>query len=340
MEDMVTVSVQDLTKQCVKHFMKVGLTEKDATTSTDILVHANLRGVDSHGTSRMPYYEGIITDGIITNNPQITIKETGPASAIIDGNNGLGLVIAHKATEKAIEMAKRNGVGMVGAFNSCHCGSLSYYVKMAAEHDLIGMATTNAGPGVIAFGGKKPFFGTNPIAFGFPAGKNPPVILDMATSTVAMGRITHDYLLRGQPIPLGWAVDDDGNDTTDPSLAKWMLHFGGAKGFGLAMVADIFAGILTGGSFSHHLRLYFGDDDSSKSNLGVYVCAFDPNMFTDINRFKDQMDLMIDEIHDVPPAEGFNRVMVPGEPERLKEEHRSVAGIPLTREIYEFLFDD
>jgi len=202
------------------------------------------------------------------------------------------------------------------------------------------MAVTNAGPGVIAFGGKKPFFGTNPLAFGFPAGRNSPIILDMATSSVAMGKITHDYLLRGKPIPVGWAVDDDGNSTTDPSLAKWMLHFGGAKGFGLAMVVDILAGILTGGSFSHHLRLYLGDDDSSKSNLGVYFCAFDPSRFTDIQRFKDQIDLMIDEIHAVPPAEGFEQVMVPGEPERLKEAYRTVSGIPLTRDIYEFLFDD
>ncbi|WP_221469122.1 Ldh family oxidoreductase [Cohnella nanjingensis] len=333
------MSAPELAERCTRHFIIRGMPEEDAKIASDILIHANLRGVDSHGVARMTYYDMIIAEGTINMTPDIKIRSTGLVSATVDGDDGLGLVVAYRATEAAIEIAKRSGVAVVAVNGSSHCGALSYYVKMAARNGLIGIASTQADSGVMAFGGKKPFFGTNPLAYGFPAKKHPPVILDMATSAVAMGKIVHDYANRGEPIPHGWAVDDEGNSVTDPLQAKWGVHFGGAKGFGLALVADVFSGLLTSGSFASHVKRYIGND-SGKSNIGQFLCLIDPAYFTDTDRFLEQMDMMIDEIHAIPPAEGFQRVMVPGEPERLKEERRRKEGIPLPLNIFRLFFDE
>jgi ureidoglycolate dehydrogenase (NAD+) len=332
MEEKV-VSVRELTEQCVKHLMKAGMPDEDARIATDVMIHANLRGVDSHGVARMEYYDAIFAHGDINFHPQIKIKQTGMVTATVDGDDGLGLVVSYSAAKKAIEMAKDKGVGMVGVFNSSHCGAQSYYLKMAAEEKLISIAMSNAGSAVIPFGGKQPFFGTNPVAFGFPARRHPPILLDMATSVVAGGKIVHDYLHRGKSIPIGWAVDEEGNDVTDPKLAKWLLHFAGPKGFGLAMVADIFSGMLSGGAFGPHLIV------NEKQTLGQFLCFIDPAYFSDRDEFLDKIDQMIDEIHAIPPASGFERVMVPGEPEQLREVHHSQYGISLPMNIYEMFFE-
>ena len=330
------VSYDELSAICVGKFIKAGISNEHAKTTADVLLHANLRGVDSHGVLRMEHYIQKILHGGIQANPTITIKDTGPVTAIVDGDDGLGHVIVEQAMKHAIDLAKKNGVGMVSAINSSHCGALSYFVKMAAEHGMIGIAMTNTDKMVVPFGGSAAFFGTNPLAFGFPAGINPPIILDMATSSVAYGKIL-EALQSGKSIPPEWGVDQAGQSITDPQQFAALLPFGGAKGYGLGMVVDIFAGILTGSPYGPHVGQMHGGDYSEKRKLGHFVCAINVSKFTAAGSFLSNMDQMIDELHAVPPAAGFSQVMVPGEPECRKEAERQHTGIPIPVELYHYL---
>ncbi|AZN41379.1 ureidoglycolate dehydrogenase [Paenibacillus albus] len=332
------VSHNELKERCIRKFMDAGVPEKDANIATDVLVHANLRGVDSHGTMRMEHYIKKLTAGGIHATPTIQVRETGPVTSVVDGDDGLGHIVAYRAMEEAIDLAKTKGVGMVGAVNSSHCGALSYFVEMAAENRLIGMVMCNTDSGVVPFGGRSSFFGTNPIAYGFPAKRNPPVILDMATSTVAFGKVM-DYSQRGKQIPAEWAVDAEGRSTTDPDKVRYMNHFGGAKGFGMAFVVDVFSSILMGAAFGPHVKGMYGADYAQPRKLAQFFCAVNPSYFTETDRFLEQMDQLIDELHTAEPAEGFSRVLVPGEPEMMQKEKRLVEGIPLPEAVYRFLFD-
>lgn len=332
----ILVAHQELTELCVRKLTGAGVRPEDATITAEVLVHANLRGVDSHGVLRMEHYVNKLVHGGIHPSPDIRTRRTGPATAIVDGGDGLGHVVARKAMEEAIRLAEESGTGMVGAVNSSHCGALSYFVKMAADRRLIGLVMSNTDKGVVPFGGKSMFFGTNPIAFGFPARRHPPIILDMATSTVAYGKVL-DYRLRGKRIPPDWAVDEEGRSVTDPELARAMLHFGGAKGFGLALAVDMFSSVLLGAAFGPHVVPMYGGDPGERRKLGQFFCAVNPSWFTNIDEFLEQTDRMIDELHQVPAAEGFEAVLVPGEPEQRRERQRRRDGIPVPEPCLAYL---
>ncbi|RAK22072.1 ureidoglycolate dehydrogenase (NAD+) [Anoxybacillus vitaminiphilus] len=334
----VIVFFEELKELCAKKLTKAGVKPEHAEIIADVLVHADLRGVSSHGVLRTEHYVKRVKAGGINCDPNITVKETGPVTAVVDGNDGFGHVISKYAMEYAIKLAKEKGVGMVGVVNSSHCGALSYYVRQAASENLIGMAMSHTDKVVVPFGGARPFFGTNPIAYGFPARKNKPVILDMATSNVAFGKVLHARET-GKSIPADWGVDENGKPTTNPHEVQALLPFAGAKGYGLAMTVDIFSGILVGAAFGPHIVPMYGDYDK-KRKLGHFYCAINPAMFTDLQSFLENMDKMIDEIHEIQPAEGFERVMVPGEPEQLREEERMKNGIPVPESIYNYLTQD
>ncbi|MEH7749355.1 ureidoglycolate dehydrogenase [Neobacillus drentensis] len=334
----VRVSSEKLTEAVVLKLKKAGLRELDATIVADVLVHADLRGVSSHGVLRTEHYVKRITEGGINPEPEFTIKATGPVTAIFDGDNGMGHVIAKEAMNYTIKLAEKSGVGMVGVMNSSHCGALSYFVQQAAEMNLIGLAMTHTDKIVVPFGGAKPYFGTNPIAFGFPS-KNKPLILDMATSNVAWGKILHKREAGTATIPSDWGVDEKGKPTTDPNAVTALLPFAGPKGYGMSMVVDIFSGILTASAFGPHVTKMYGDY-SEKRQLGHFLCAINPSYFTTIESFLCNIDQMVNEIHAINPAEGFTKVMVPGEPEYLREEEYLKEGIPLTDSLYEYLIED
>ncbi|PLR76770.1 ureidoglycolate dehydrogenase [Bacillus sp. V3-13] len=334
----VKVSPGKLAESVILKLTKAGLSESDATIVADVLVHADLRGVSSHGVLRTEHYVKRISEGGINPTPEFSIKDTGPVTAIFDGDNGMGHVIAKEAMNYAIKLAEKNGVGMVGVINSSHCGALSYFVQQAAESKIIGMAMTHTDKVVVPFGGAKPYFGTNPIAFGFPS-KSKPLILDMATSNVAYGKILHAREAGATTIPSDWGVDEQGNPTSDPNQVAALLPFAGPKGYGLAMVVDIFSGILTGSAFGPHVSKMYGDY-TKKRELGHFVCAINPAFFTSIDSFIGNIEQMTNEIHEMDPANGFGKVMVPGEPENLREEANSKEGIPLKKSLYGFLMED
>lgn len=331
----VVIKHQEAKELVIDKLSNAGVTKEHAEKIAEILVHADLRNVNSHGVLRTEHYVNRITAGGINPNPNIQFQQTGPVTGFIDGDDGFGHVISDIAMGHAIEMANENGVGMVTAINSSHCGALSYFVQKAAEQGLIGIAMTHTDKIVVPFGGKEPFLGTNPIAYGVPAKKNKPMILDMATSNVALGKILQ-YKEEGKQIPAGWGVDENGSDVTDPNKVVSLQPFGGPKGYGLSLIVDIFSGLLAGAAFGPHVAKMYGDLDK-KRKLGHYFCAINPSFFTDKDTFLEKMDQMIEEIRKVPPAPGYSQVFVPGEIEQNNEEKNLQEGISIASTVYEYL---
>ncbi|MFB5191948.1 ureidoglycolate dehydrogenase [Alicyclobacillus fastidiosus] len=331
----VVVQQQMLRSLVAEKLEQVGVPAGDAATVADVLVHADLRGVHSHGVLRTEHYVRRVCEGGLNIHPDIAFQNTGPVTGVLDGDDGFGHVIAKQAMRHAIELAKNNGLGAVGVINSSHCGALSYFVNQAVEENLIGMAMTHTDTNVVPFGGARPFFGTNPLAFGFPAGRNKPIILDMATSEVAFGKVlaARD---EGKQIPATWGVDQVGDPSTDPFQLVSLLPFGGAKGYGLALVVEVLSGLLTGSAFGPHIVPMYGDYDKMRK-LGHFFCAVNPAFFTKEESFLQAMDQMIEEIHQVPPARGVDRVLVPGEPEQQNEERYGARGVPIAESVYQYL---
>lgn len=331
----VTIHHEEAKKLVVQKLTDAGLLHEHAEKVAEILVHADLRNVNSHGVLRTEHYVNRLNAGGINPAAEISFNKTGPVTGVVDGDDGFGHVIADEAMNHAIQMAKENGVGMVTAINSSHCGALSYFVQNAAEENLIGIAMTHTDKIVVPFGGKDAFLGTNPIAYGVPAKTQKPFILDMATSNVALGKILQ-YKEEGKDIPKGWGVDENGETVTDPSKVVSLSPFGGPKGYGLSMIVDIFSGLLAGAAFGPHVAKMYGDLDK-KRKLGHYFCAINPAFFTDADAFLENMDQMMEEIRQAPPAPGFKSVLVPGEIEQMNEERNLEKGITIASTVHQFL---
>ncbi|MCS0789176.1 ureidoglycolate dehydrogenase [Cytobacillus firmus] len=331
----VTIHHEEAKKLVVQKLTDAGLLHEHAEKVAEILVHADLRNVNSHGVLRTEHYVNRLNAGGINPAAEISFNKTGPVTGVVDGDDGFGHVIADEAMNHAIQMAKENGVGMVTAINSSHCGALSFFVQNAAEENLIGIAMTHTDKIVVPFGGKDAFLGTNPIAYGVPAKTQKPFILDMATSNVALGKILQ-YKEEGKEIPKGWGVDENGETVTDPSKVVSLSPFGGPKGYGLSMIVDIFSGLLAGAAFGPHVAKMYGDLDK-KRKLGHYFCAINPAFFTDVEAFLENMDQMMEEIRQAPPAPGFKSVLVPGEIEQMNEERNLEKGITIASTVHQFL---
>lgn len=330
-----TVSHRKLKELVVQKLEEAGVQLEEAKIVADVLVHANLRGVDSHGVLRTEHYVDRIREGGLNTRSNPVMKQTSSSTAIYNGDHGFGHVIGKRSMDLAIQMAKENGVGVVVAQKSSHCGALSYFVNQAVEEKLIGIAMTHIEACVVPFGGAEPYFGTNPIAFGFPAQDENPIILDFATSNVAFGKIWNakEY---GKEIPRDWGIDVDGNPTTDPAKVAYLTPFGGAKGYGLAMVVEIFAGLLSGSAFGPHIPKMFVDY-KKMLDIGHFFMVINPAKFTVADYFLANLDKMIRELHGLRPANGFARVLVPGEIEAMQEEKRLEHGIPLPESVYKYL---
>ncbi|RID83497.1 ureidoglycolate dehydrogenase [Peribacillus asahii] len=331
----VTIQAEEAKQLVIKKLVEAGLNEGHAEKVAEVLVHADLRNVNSHGVLRTEHYVNRLQAGGINPDAQISFQSTGPVTGIVDGDDGFGHVIGDIAMDHAIEMARNNGVGMVTVMNSSHCGALSYFVQKAADAKLIGVAMSHTDKIVVPFGGKTSFLGTNPIAYGVPAKTKKPLILDMATSNVALGKILQARE-EGKEIPEGWGVDETGASVTDPNKVVALSTFGGPKGYGLSVIVDVFSGLLAGAAFGPHIGKMY-DDLDKKRKLGHYFCVINPSFFTDIDLFLEQMDRMMEELQQVPPAPGVDRVYVPGEIEQLHEARNLEQGITIASSVYEFL---
>jgi LDH2 family malate/lactate/ureidoglycolate dehydrogenase len=322
-------------------FEKLAVPKEDAEIGANVLVQADLRGVDTHGVIRFTpqaWYVKWLTEGSMTARPNIQIVSESSSTALIDGDRGMGMVIGHRAMDLAIRKAKDSGIGMVAVRNSRHYGMSAYYSMMALPHDMIGIAMTNASRQVVPTFGREAKFGTNPMCFAVPADKELPFVLDMATTTAAAGKLEL-AARQGKPIPLGWALNERAEATDDPRIAqkaRKLLPLGGSreggshKGYGLAIVVEILCGVLTG-----TLTALNADQDPR----GHFFGAIRLDTFRAVDEFKRDMDRLLRELKATPPVEGQERVYAAGEIEFETAAERREHGIPLLPSVLKGLRD-
>lgn len=324
--------LKDYTKKVLQN---VGLSEVDSETVTASLIGANLRGVDSHGITRLPIYVERIRMGAVNPTPNVKVVEESDATLLIDGDNGMGQVVGKRAIELGVEKARKNGSVYIGVKHSNHFGTGAYFVQQGVKENMITYAMSNAPSTMAPWGGIVPYFGTNPYAFGIPAGKHNPIVLDMATSVVARGKII-SAAQEGKDIPEGWAIDKEGLPTTNAqtALEGSVLPFAGPKGYSISLMIDIMSGVLTGAGFGPHINNIYGEYNDKPQNVGHFFQLIDVSRFMPAEQFTQRVDQMIDEIKSSPKATGVNEIFLPGEIEFNNEKNRLIEGINLSQEVY------
>ena len=325
-ENAVRLDVPKITVLVSKIFEGAGASREQASDVTNNLVLADLRGVASHGVSRVIVYCDRLDSKMINVNPSYKFTQNGSA-IVMDADNGLGAIAGVAGMDKTIEAAKQYGVAACSVGNANHFGIAAYYGMRALAHDMIGMAFTSAPSNVAPWGGIRPYLGTNPICYAVPANKHRPIVFDAATSIVARGKIILADI-EGQPIPEGWALDKQGNPTVDTkeALSGTVLPMGTYKGYGLAIFVDILCAILSGAEFGKHIGELYANS-KTKQNVGHFFIAFDIAKFIDVSVFKGRVDQLIDEIKANQKAPGVDEIYLPGEIEFNNEDINSKLGI-------------
>ena len=310
---------------------RVGLPAADALRVATLMAQADLQGSDGHGVLRLPQYVKRIRAGGINTQPQIRVVHERAAMAVLDGDNGMGHLVVSRAVELAIEKARTAGVAWVGVRGSNHAGPASLYARMPVAHDMIGLyfAVGNANH-LPPWGGMEMLLSTNPIAAGIPAGTEPPVVLDMATTVAAYGKVKAKAKA-GEMMPAGWMIDRRGQPLLDPQRADegFLLPIGGHKGYGLALVVGLLAGTLQGAAMGRDV-VDFNKDHTSTTNTGQAILVIDLRAFGDPAHFKAQVDTLVRDIRGSERLEGVDRIWLPGEQSHAKRAHRQVHGIPVS----------
>jgi ureidoglycolate dehydrogenase (NAD+) len=293
----------------------------------ETLVWTSLRGVDSHGVARVPVYCERLRTGVLNTSPRPSVARRDGAIAVVDGDPGPGQVAALFATDLSIEMAREHGVSVVSVRRSGHYGAAAFYAIRAAEAGLIGVSMTNSEPFVIPYGGAEAALGTNPICLAAPAADGHIFNLDMATSQVAVNRI-FNARDEGRGIPANWGVDARGEPTTDPAAVASAVPLGGYKGYGLALMVEILCGVLSGSGVRHTVgNLYSGGEQ--RQDTGHFHLAIDPERTVGRERFAAVLAGLLGELRAIPPAPGFDEVLVAGDPEDRMRAVRERDGVPL-----------
>jgi len=328
----VQLSARQAQDFCVECFEKFGVPKADAENVADNLVMANIRGVDSHGIMRIPYYIEGIRKGLVQASSDIRVVEESANTILLDGGNGLGIPVATRATSLAIDKAKSTGVGMAGVRNLGHVGMLAYYMKRVVAEGFIGFSCVNAPAVVIPWGGKERMFGTNPMSVGFPIDKGKSMILDMATSGIAAFKI-RVAARRGKAIPEGVALDKHGKPTTDPNeaLEGFLLPFGGYKGYGLTLAIEILSTALLGGRQSKYMERH------PSTQGGFFIAVIGIAGFRDYEEYKKDVLQLINNVKSCPLADGFTEILISGEIEDREAEKRIKDGIPIEEATWQEL---
>ncbi len=305
-----------------------GLRADAAELVADTLIAAEARGIKSHGVVRLPIYVQRLERGLVARDPRPTIVRRGGAVAVIDAHHAPGQVAAVYATDLAIALAREHGVGLAVVKRSSHYGAAAYYVQRAAREGMVALTVSNVEPDVVPYGGSVAALGTNPLAFAAPAPDGEDgVVLDMATSHVAMGKVLNARTTSA-PLGTGWAVDAEGRPTTDPHLARSAVPLGGAKGYGLALMIELLAGALSGAGTTHGVhRMY--DDWDEPQDVGHFFLVIDPEATVGRDAFTTAAHGVVTSLRATPPAPGVDRVRVPGDIEAEHERRHAEAGIDL-----------
>lgn len=316
----------------VKLLVKQSMFAAEAEIAADRMLEADLRGIHSHGSRALSRYLQSMEMGNIDPRAQVLTVNDSPATAVLDGSRGIGHVAATKAMQLAIQKAKEVGTGTVAVKNSHHLGAASVYTLMAIEAGMIGFCTTStAYPTVAAYGSKQAAVANNALAWGAPTKEGPPFVLDMACGETSWGKI-ESFGMFGRSLPGGWALDENGNETTNAKEAKTILPASGARGFGLAFLCSLLAGPLVGGKMPIH-KTRAPDVEHSEH----FLYAIDPAHFGDLDRFHDRLGSASADIRDLEPADDFDKVRLPGELEWERAQEWKDNGIPLHKDHVEML---
>jgi hydroxycarboxylate dehydrogenase B len=334
---MPRVSAAELRSLGGKIFAALNVPPEEATWVAELLVRANLVGHDSHGVIRIPQYAQAIRSGQVQAGTPIEVVKESPSTALVNGNWGLGQVVARRAMEVAIYKAKETKISSVAAHSLYHVGRLADYTRMAAEQNMVGIMMVNGGgasPIVAPFGGTAGRLATNPISIAFPTGGAVPFLFDMATSIVAEGKVRVKRN-RGEQAPDGWLLDNQGNPTTDPKAFYQnprgaILPLGGSgghKGYGLAMVVEILGGIVA--------RAGYARPGATRFSNGTFIIVIDISAFVDPGDFHTEVDDLLQYVKSAPKAPGVEAILYPGEPENQEQQRRERDGIPLDDETWQ-----
>ena len=336
----------DLLDLTVRVFEKIGCSSADAHLAAEVLQSADLRGIDSHGVARLNGYVRLWKAGRINAKAEPKIIHQTNTTATLDGDGGLGLTNAAKAMDIAIDMAENHGSGWVAIQNSNHFGIAAYHAMKALKYDMIGMSLTNASPLVAPTYSKERLLGTNPICYAIPGGKMEPVVIDMATSAAANGKL-EIAKRKGEPIPSGWLQDKTGEVTNNPEDLKGggslltlgsTKEMGSHKGYGLSAFVDIFSGVLSGANYGPWVPPFVSflplAPDMPGRGIGHFVGAMRVDGFRPIEEFKENMDRWIERFKSSETSEGQPEVIIPGEPEARIYDERIKAGIPIIDAVY------
>lgn len=347
-ETWAKVKEEGLRSFCTRAFETLGVPRADAEITGDVLVSANLRGIDSHGVARLRRYVKGLQDRSMAATPEERVVHETGTTALIDGGGGLGQPVSVRAIKLAILKAEKLSTGFVAVRNSNHFGIAGYYAMMTLERNMIGISMTNSAVLVVPTFGRDSMLGTNPIAVAAPAGKERPFVLDMATSTVPRGKL-EVYHRKEEPLPLGWATDETGIPTTDTGRVLGnllscrgggLLPLGGAgellsghKGYGLALLVDILCGILPGAGYANNICPKTAEGKPLPANIGHFFGAIRIDAFRPLEQFKSAMDDIVRRLKNSSRAEGANRIYIHGEKEFEEADRRSKEGIPLEPKV-------
>ncbi|KAB0675995.1 Ldh family oxidoreductase [Aureimonas leprariae] len=337
----IRASAADLARRLDLCLAEAGASEASRGACVAALLHASRLGVDSHGARLVVHYAEVLREGRVNGDPQLRVTRTGAATAVVDGDDGLGHFAAYRAAREAVDLAKEAGVGAVGVVRSSHFGAAGAYAKAVADAGMVGFATTNSDSAVALFGGAAPFHGTNPLAFAAPSGGERPWLLDMATSSIPFNRVFL-YRTLGLELPEGVAADGDGAPTRDARATEMLLPAGGPefgfKGAGLAGVATVLSAVLQGMAIDPAMLPMAGEavDKRTPRGMGHFVLAIDPACFGGAAVFEAGMRSYLAALRGAPARPGES-VMAPGDREWRTERERERDGIPVDPETARFL---
>lgn len=333
---MIIVKYEDLKNATLGKLKNSGIDDKQANIITDVLLYSDIRGIHSHGVLRVEHYIKRVKKGGINLNSNFEINVLKPSFASMDADGGFGHVATKYAMEWAIKTSNEQGIALIGIKNNSHCGALGYYNKMAIDDKKVSLIMVNTDPCVIPFGGKKSFFGTNPISYGFPA-KRDFILGDMATSNVSLGRI---FTARdnNETVPLDWGVDENGNPSSNPNRIKYVVPFGGVKGYLIMTMVEAFTGLLIGNVYCNNLVKMYSDLDK-KRNLATFILVIDPSLLNDMETFLNTVQSFIDDIKREPTMNENETISIPGERKEARAKNYIKNGIPLSEKVYKYIFD-
>ena len=307
-------------------FQAAGLNSECATVCAENLVYANLRGIDGHGVVRVPHYLDRLQRGSTRADAVPRFEHVAPTLGLLDANHGMGQVAGTAAMARAVPIAAEFGTAFVAVRNSGHFGAAGYYGQQAARDGFATLIFANTDQIVAPFGGRKTFFGSNPIACIFP-GPGEPVTIDLATSAIPYGKVVLAKT-EGRSIPPDWGLDAEGHPTTDPAAVVALHHMAGPKGFALAMVIELLTSLITGGPYGPDIPAMYGAEDQQRLLSHAFL-VIHLERFLPMSNYRERVAEMVERLHAVPPAEGFKTVLAPGEPEQQTRAERLANGIPL-----------